>query len=472
MLRTANIIGSGPNGLAAAITLAQRGVAVTVYERNAQIGGACATAEVTLPGFRHDLGASVYPLGVASPFFRALPLADFGLRWIEPDAPLAHPLDDGTAVLLEHSLEATAAQFSAHDARAWRLLLASSVRDWPKLVNEVTRPLLRLPSSPFVMATFGVAAMLPAQALARTVFRDEPARALFAGCAAHSVLPLTHVASSAPGLVLAAAAHTTGWPIAAGGAQAIVDALAAYLRSLGGNIVLNTEIAQLDDLPPADAALFDTSVTTLDRIAGESFTPTFRKVLRGFRPGPGIFKLDFALREPIPWRAAACRRAATVHVGGTLGEIGLSEDAAFHGRPCDRPFVLLVQPSLFDPTRAPAGRHTAWAYCHVPYGSTENLTEVIERQIERFAPGFRECILASRASNAADLARWDPNLAGGDLSGGAMTFSQLLLRPTERLYSTSNPRVYLCSAATPPGGGVHGMCGHLAALRALQEHED
>ena len=472
MLRTANIIGSGPNGLAAAITLAQRGVAVTVYERNAQIGGACATAEVTLPGFRHDLGASVYPLGVASPFFRALPLADFGLRWIEPDAPLAHPLDDGTAVLLEHSLEATAAQFSAHDARAWRLLLASSVRDWPKLVNEVTRPLLRLPSSPFVMATFGVAAMLPAQALARTVFRDEPARALFAGCAAHSVLPLTHVASSAPGLVLAAAAHTTGWPIAAGGAQAIVDALAAYLRSLGGNIVLNTEIAQLDDLPPADAALFDTSVTTLDRIAGESFTPTFRKVLRGFRPGPGIFKLDFALREPIPWRAAACRRAATVHVGGTLGEIGLSEDAAFHGRPCDRPFVLLVQPSLFDPTRAPAGRHTAWAYCHVPYGSTENLTEVIERQIERFATGFRECILASRASNAADLARWDPNLAGGDISGGAMTFSQLLLRPTERLYSTSNPRVYLCSAATPPGGGVHGMCGHLAALRALQEHED
>ena len=471
-LHTANIIGSGPNGLAAAITLAQRGVAVTVYERNAQIGGACATAEVTLPGFRHDLGASVYPLGVASPFFRALPLADFGLRWIEPDAPLAHPLDDGTAVLLEHSLEATAAQFSAHDARAWRLLLASSVRDWPKLVNEVTRPLLRLPSSPFVMATFGVAAMLPAQALARTVFRDEPARALFAGCAAHSVLPLTHVASSAPGLVLAAAAHTTGWPIAAGGAQAIVDALAAYLRSLGGNIVLNTEIAQLDDLPPADAALFDTSVTTLDRIAGESFTPTFRKVLRGFRPGPGIFKLDFALREPIPWRAAACRRAATVHVGGTLGEIGLSEDAAFHGRPCDRPFVLLVQPSLFDPTRAPAGRHTAWAYCHVPYGSTENLTEVIERQIERFAPGFRECILASRASNAADLARWDPNLAGGDISGGAMTFSQLLLRPTERLYSTSNPRVYLCSAATPPGGGVHGMCGHLAALRALQEHED
>jgi phytoene dehydrogenase-like protein len=471
-LRTANIIGSGPNGLAAAITLAERGVAVTVYERNAQLGGACSTAEVTLPGFRHDLGASVFPLGVASPFFRTLPLADFGLRWIEPHAPLAHPLDDGTAVLLEHSLVDTAAQFSAHDARAWRLLLASSVRDWPVLVHEVTRPLLRLPSSPIVMATFGAAAMLPAQALARTVFRDEPARALFAGCAAHSVLPLTHVASAAPGLVLAAAAHATGWPIAAGGAQAVTDALAAYLRSLGGNIVLNTEIALLDDLPPADATLFDTSVPALDRIAGDTFTPSFRRVLRGFRPGPGIFKLDFALREPIPWRAAACSRAATVHLGGTLAEIAASEDAAFHGRPCDKPFVLLVQPSLFDPTRAPEGKHTAWAYCHVPYGSIQNLTNVVEDQIERFAPGFRDCILASRASNAADLARWDPNLTGGDVSGGAMTLQQLLLRPSERLYGTSNPRVYLCSASTPPGGGVHGMCGHLAALRALEGYTD
>jgi phytoene dehydrogenase-like protein len=467
-LRTANIIGSGPNGLAAAITLAQRGVRVTVYERNPRLGGACSTDEVTLPGFRHDLGASVFPLGVASPFFRTLPLEEFGLRWIEPDAPLAHPLDDGTAILLEHSLEATAAQFSEHDARAWRLLLASSVRDWPTLVDEVTRPLLRLPRSPVVMATFGAAAMLPAQALARSVFRDEPARALFAGCAAHSVLPLTHVASSAPGLVLAAAAHTTGWPIAAGGAQAITDALAAYLRSLGGTIVLNTEVSQLSDLPPADATLFDTSIATLDSLAGETFTPNFRRILRGFQPGPGIFKLDFALREPIPWRAAACSRAATVHLGGTLAEIALSEDAAFHGRPCDKPFVLLVQPSLFDPTRAPAGKHTGWAYCHVPYGSTENLTAIVEAQIERFAPGFRECILASRASNAADLARWDPNLAGGDISGGAMTLSQLLLRPTERLYATSNPRIYLCSSSTPPGGGVHGMNGHLAALAALE----
>ena len=471
-LRTANIIGSGPNGLAAAITLAQRGVAVTVYERNARLGGACSTDEVTLPGFRHDLGSSVYPLGVASPFLGALPLAAHGLRWIEPDAALAHPLDDGTALLLEHSLEATAAQFIAHDARAWRLLLASSVRDWPTLVNDGLRPLLRVPRSPVAMATFGAAAMLPAQALARTVFRDEPAQALFAGCAAHSMLPLTHVASAATGLILATAAHTTGWPIVAGGAQSLTDALAAYLRSLGGSIVLETEVSALDDLPPADATLFDTSVAALDRIAGETFTPAYRKVLRGFQPGPGIFKLDFALREPIPWRAAECRRAATVHLGGTLAEIARSEDAAFHGRPCDKPFVLLVQPSLFDPSRAPEGRHTAWAYCHVPYGSTENLTEVVECQIERFAPGFHECILASRASNAADLARWNPNLAGGDISGGAMTFSQLLLRPTERLYSTSNPSVYLCSSSTPPGGGVHGMCGHLAALRALEEHED
>jgi len=322
------------------------------------------------------------------------------------------------------------------------------------------------------MATFGAAGMMPAQALARTIFRDEPARALFAGCAAHSVLPLTQVASSAPGLVLAAAAHTTGWPIAAGGAQAVTDALAAYLRSLGGTIVLNTEVSQLSDLPPADATLFDTSIATLDNLAGDTFTPGYRKVLRGFQHGPGIFKLDFALREPIPWRAAACSRAATVHLGGTLDEIALSEDAAFHGRPFDpataKPFVLLVQPSLFDPTRAPAGKHTAWAYCHVPYGSTENLTTIVEAQIERFAPGFRECILASRASNAADLARWDPNLAGGDISGGAMTLSQLILRPTERLYATSNPHIYLCSSSTPPGGGVHGMNGHLAALAALE----
>lgn len=473
-LRTANVVGSGPNGLAAAITLAARGVAVTVYERNAQVGGACSTAELTLPGFRHDVGSSVFPLGVASPFFRTLPLEEFGLRWIEPPAAMAHPLDDGTAVMLEHDLEATAAQFEAHDGRAWRSLLEPSVRDWPKLVEDFTQPLLRFPSHPAAMATFGVAAMIPAQRLARTVFRGGPALALFAGCAAHAVLPLTRVASSAAGLVLITAGHTTGWPIAAGGAQAIADALVGYLGSLGGRVVLNAEVDDLRALPEADVTLFDTSVNMMMRLAGSALTPSFQTRLRSFKPGPGIFKMDFALREPIPWRAAACARAATVHVGGTLAEIARSEHDAFYGQHNDRPFVLVVQPSLFDPSRAPlsaagVAQHTAWAYCHVPAGSTEDRTGAIERQIERFAPGFSECILARRASGAAELVAWNPNLAGGDVSGGAMTLTQLLLRPTARLYRTSNPKLYLCSASTPPGGGVHGMCGHLAALAALAD---
>jgi phytoene dehydrogenase-like protein len=470
MLRTANIIGSGPNGLAAAITLAQRGVAVTVYERNAQPGGACSTAEVTLPGFLHDLGSSAYPLGVASPFFRSLPLKDFGLRWIQPEAAVAHPLDDGTALLLEHSFEATAAQFTAHDARAWKSLLAPSVRNWPALVEDFTQPLLRIPSHPIAMAQFGLPAMLPATWLAKAFFHGERARALFAGIAAHSVLPLSRIASAATGLVLAAAGHTTRWPIAAGGAQSVTNALAGYLQSLSGKIVLNTEIASLNELPVADATLFDTSVGSLMNLAGDALTPGFLQRLRGYKPGPGIFKLDFALSEPIPWRAKECLRAATVHLGGTLEEIAHSEHDAFYGKQNDRPYVLLVQPSLFDPARAPVGKHTAWAYCHVPTGSTLDRTQIIEAQIERFAPGFRDVILAKRASNATALAAWNPNLADGDVSGGAMTLSQLLFRPTAKQYRTSNPKLYLCSSSTPPGGGVHGMCGNLAALAAYQDH--
>jgi phytoene dehydrogenase-like protein len=470
-MRTANIIGSGPNGLAAAITLAQRGIAVTVYERNALPGGACSTAEVTLPGFRHDLGSSVYPLGIASPFFRALPLQDFGLRWIQPSAPAAHPLDDGTALLQEHSLDATAAQFDAHDAHAWRSLFASTIRDWRKIVDSVTQPMLRFPSHPVAMAFFGLPAMMPAQALARTIFRDERARTFFAGFAAHSVLPLTRIASSASGLVLAAAGHATGWPIVAGGAQGLSNALAAYLESLGGKILLNAEIRSLADLPCADATFFDTSVESLVRIAGDQLTPSYRTRLAHFKPGPGIFKIDYALSQPIPWRAPECSRAATVHLGGTLEEIACSEHAAFYGKQCDKPFVLLVQPSLFDPTRAPEGQHTAWAYCHIPTGSTHDYTQAIESQIARFAPGFRDCVLARRASSPATLAEWNPNLAGGDISGGAMTLSQLLFRPTARGCRTSNPQIYLCSSSAPPGGGVHGMCGHLAARTAMAEHE-
>jgi phytoene dehydrogenase-like protein len=466
-LHTANIIGSGPNGLAAAITLAQHGVEVTVYERNAQPGGACSTAEVTLAGFHHDLGSSVYPLGIASPFFRALPLDNFDLRWIEPDAPLAHPFDDGTAILQEHSLDATAAQFEPNDSSAWKSLYAPSIRDWHKLVADLMQPMLRLPDHPIAMSFFGMPGILPAQTLARSIFRSERARTFFAGFAAHSVLPLTHVASAATGLVLATAGHTTGWPIVAGGAQGLTGALTAYLESLGGKILLNQEVRSLRDISPVDATFFDTSVSTLARIAGDELSSSFRTRLAHFKSGPGIFKMDYALSQPIPWRAPECTRAATVHLGGSLAEIACSERDAFYGRHCDKPFVLLVQPSLFDPTRAPEGKHTAWAYCHVPSGSTHDYTPAIEAQIERFAPGFKDCVLARHASSPATLAEWNPNLAGGDISGGAMTFSQLLFRPTARGCRTSNADIFLCSSSAPPGGGVHGMCGHNAAIAAL-----
>ena len=469
-LRAANVVGSGPNGLAAAITLAQRGVRVTVYERGPGVGGACSTGEITLPGFHHDLGSSVYPLGIASPFFRSLPLERHGLRWIEPDAPLAHPLDDGTAVMLEHSLEQTAAQLGEHDGRAWTHLLGPLVADWERLVETVMHPLSRVPRHPLGLAKFGLAAAQPAALLGKLLFRSERARALLAGNAAHSVLPLTHVASSGAGLVLMAAAHASGWPLAAGGAQALSDALASYLASLGARIYLHAGIERLDQLDPADVTLFDTSSRALDRIAGQTLTPSFRTRMRHFQQGPGAFKMDWALSAPIPWAAKECLRAATVHVCGSMAEVVRSEAASHNGRRCARPFVLLVQPSLFDPSRAPAGRHTAWAYCHVPHGSTADYTDAIESQIERFAPGFRRCILARRTSSPGALEAWNPNLVGGDVSGGAMTLSQLLTRPTAHLWRTSNPRVYLCSASTPPGGGVHGMCGFLAAQAAWRDH--
>jgi phytoene dehydrogenase-like protein len=477
-LRTANIVGSGPNGLAAAVTLAECGVAVTVFERSERIGGACSTAELTLPGFKHDVGSSCFPLGVASPFFRSLPLEDYGLRWIEPPAPLAHPLDDGTAVMLEHDLDAICAQFGQHDARAWRALLGPSVRDWEQLVEAVTAPWMGLPQRLDTMVGFGAVAMFPARGLARGAFNEERTRALFAGVAAHGVIPLTHVASSATGLLLASAAHTTGWPIAAGGAGSITHALAGYLRSLGGRIVVDFEVhslAELERLNAADITIFDTSTEGMASIAGEALTGSFRTRLRHFKRGPGIFKVDYALRQPIPWKAVECARAATVHLGGSLEEIARSEADAFAGRQNDRPFVLVVQPSLFDAERAPAAengsaQHTAWAYCHVPSGSDEDRTAVIEAQIERFAPGFAECVLARRGWNAMALELENPNLVAGDVGGGAMTLDQLVARPTLRGYGTSNCAIYLCSSSTQPGGGVHGMCGFNAALAALKDH--
>lgn len=476
-LRTANIVGSGPNGLAAAVALAQCGVAVTVFERNANIGGACSTAELTLPGFRNDVGSSCFPMGVASPFFRTLPLEEFGLRWIEPPAPLAHPLDDGSAVMLEHDIDATAAQFGQHDARAWRALMAPSVRDWTQLVEAATAPWMGLPQRLDTMAGFGSVALFPARGLARAVFQEERARVLFAGVAAHAVIPLTHVGSSAAGLVLTTAAQTTGWPVAAGGAQCITQALAGILRHLGGRIVTEFEVGSLDELDrlnASDVTLFDTSPGAMAAIAGDALTESYRARLQRFRRGPGIFKVDYALRQSIPWAAADCARAATVHLGGSLEEIVESEADAFAGRQNERPFVIVVQPSLFDPERAPAAedgtaQHTAWAYCHVPSGSDEDRTAVIEAQIERFAPGFADCVLARRSWNASALELVDPNLVGGDVSAGAGTLGQLIARPTLRTYRTSNRAIYLCSASTPPGGGVHGMCGYNAALAVLED---
>ncbi len=455
---TASIIGSGPNGLAAAIALASAGVAVTVSERNAQIGGACSTAETTLPGFRHDLGSSVYPMGIASPFFRSL-LIEF--PWIEPPAPCAHPLDDGTAVLLEHSLDDTAANLDSTDSRKYRSLVEPLADRFAELAVDLLGPMQHIPRRPILLARFGLSALLPAASLARSRFSGVRARALFAGMAAHSVMPLEAPASAAVGLVLMAAGHASGWPIVRGGAQMLTDALAHHLESLNGRIVVGHEVTEM---PEADVILADVTPRQLLRIAGPALPQGYRRELERFRYGGGAFKIDYALNSPIPWTANECSRAATVHLGGTMEEIVASE----RDFDSSAPFVLLTQPSLFDPSRAPAGRHTAWAYCHVPNGSPVDRLEAIERQIERFAPGFRDCILARYVSPPAELERWNPNLVGGDLSGGAMTPGQLFFRPTASLYRTPLSGLFLCGASTPPGGGVHGMAGWHAAQAALR----
>lgn len=454
---TATIIGSGPNGLSAAIVLAAAGFATTVFERNVQIGGACSTAETALPNFRQDLGSSVYPLGIASPFFRSLP---FEIPWIEPTAPCAHPLDDGTAVMLEHSIEDTVATLDACDASRYRSLIAPLVSEFAELSEEILGPILHVPRHPFVLARFGLSALLSAASLARSRFAGKRAKAFFAGMATHSVLSLEAPASAAVGLTIIAAGHATGWPILRGGAQALPDALARYLEDLGGRIEINHEVTQL---PETDLILADITPRQLLRIADSQLPSHYCKRLESFRYGAGAFKIDYALSAPIPWTAPECSRAATIHIGGWLEEIAESERTFTS----DRPFVILVQPSLFDTTRAPTGQHTAWAYCHVPNGSAKDYTESIERQIARFAPDFRDCILARSVSSPVVLERWNPNLIGGDFLGGAMDIQQLLFRPTRSLYRTPQSNLYLCGASTPPGGGVHGMAGYHAATTAL-----
>ncbi|HEX3571316.1 MAG TPA: NAD(P)/FAD-dependent oxidoreductase [Acidobacteriaceae bacterium] len=466
----AAVIGSGPNGLSAAIVLAQAGMDVEVFEAQPTPGGGARSMELTLPGFQHDFGSAVHPLGIGSPFFASLGLERYGLEWLHSPAALAHPLDDGTASILYQDLSTTAAALG-RDGDAWCSLMEPFSTRWTDLTEDILGPPIHFPRHPFLLARFGRDAILPATTVARTHFTGEPARALFAGIAAHSFLALDSPLSASFGMVLAIAGHAVGWPIPRGGAQAIADALAACLRDLGGTIHVNSPIDRLSDIAEADVILCDITPRQLLAISdgGAAFTPAYRRQLQAYRYGPGVFKVDYALSSPIPWTAPTCASAATVHLGGTLEEIAASESAIAQGRTARRPFVLLSQPTLFDPTRAPVGKHIAWAYCHVPNGCTEDMLPRLEAQIERFAPGFSATILARHVSTPAILEALNPNLIGGDISGGAITLRQFILRPTPGEYRTSAPNVYLCSSSTPPGGGVHGMCGFHAARTAIRD---
>lgn len=465
------VVGSGPNGLAAAVTLAQAGAKVLVLEAAATIGGGTRVAELTLPGFLHDVCSGAHPMGELSPFFRELPLHEHGLEWVHPRASVAHPLEDSRAVMLWRSMDRTC-EGLGRDGGAYRRLIAPFLRDPHGLLRDAMGP-LRLPSHPISFLRFGALGMLPATWLARFAFRDDAARAVFAGCAAHSILPLSHPMTSALGLMFALTAHVVDWPVAKGGSIAISNALASLLRTLGGEIRTSVAVTSLRDLPAARVVLFDTDPWQLASICEPVLPSGYVRRLRRFHFGPGVFKLDWALDGPIPWHDPTCLDASTVHVGGTLDEIAASEAAAWRGELAERPFVLVVQQSLFDSARAPVGKHTGYAYCHVPSGSTVDMTARIEAQIERFAPGFGDLILARHVTSPADFERGNANYRGGAITGGAADLTQLFTRPVARLdpYATPNPRVFLCSASTPPGGGVHGMCGYHAALSALRGME-
>ena len=461
------VVGSGPNGLTAAITLARAGWKVAVFEASSTLGGGTKTLELTLPGFDHDVCSAVHPLAVASPVFQSFPLAAHGLQWVYPPIAVAHPLDDGSAVVLRGSVENTAGTLGA-DERSYQRLMGPLVRDWGVLCPEFLTP-VHVPVHPLALARFGMDALCGASALARAVFRTERARALFAGLAAHSRLPLEQAGAAAVGLVLGMAGHAVGWPIPKGGSGRLAAALCSYLESLGGQLFAGSRVDSIADLPGARAVVCDVSPKELLRIAGDRLPRDFRRRLGKYRYGPGAFKVDWALDRPIPWRAPECFDAATVHVGGTLGEIAESERNAWTGRHSARPFVLLCQPTVFDHTRAPAGKHPAWAYCHVPNGWTMDMVERIEAQIERFAPGFRKRILARHVFSPADFEAANPNIVGGDINGGAQDLGQLFFRPTRMLYRTPAKGLYICSASTPPGGGVHGMCGYWAAQSVLRD---
>lgn len=462
------VVGAGPNGLAAAVALATEGLSVKVLEAARVPGGAARTEALTLPGFLHDVGSAVYPLGVGSPFFRTLPLADHGLEWVHPEIPLAHPLEGGRAAVLHRDLDRTVRELGV-DGPAYRSLLAPLVKGWRSLAGHVLNTPLRIPSAPILMARFGLRALRPTDRLAER-FRTDEARALLAGNAAHTGLPLDQVPGAAAGLVLMAAGHAVGWPVPRGGAGALTRALVSLLEARGGVVVTDHRVESVDDLPAARAVLLDLTPRQVVAVAGHRLPAPYARTLEEWRYGPGAFKVDWALDGPIPWEAEACRRAGTVHVGGTLEEIAEAERAPWAGEVADRPFVLLAQPTVMDPSRAPDGHHTAWAYCHVPTRWTGDATAAVEAQVERFAPGFTQRILARSVHGPPALEAWNANLVGGDVNGGSPTLSQTLGRPVfaRRPWATPVDDLYLCSASTPPGGGVHGMCGYHAARTALK----
>ncbi|SEN31818.1 Phytoene dehydrogenase-related protein [bacterium A37T11] len=463
------VVGSGPNGFAAAITLQRSGLSVLLLEGKDTVGGGMRTAELTLQGFHHDICSAVHPMGIGSPFFRSLPLAEHGLEFIHPEVMAAHPFDNGHAAALYKSVEETADGLGV-DKPAYLKLFKPLINIWPNIDSEMLGPLLTIPKHPIDLATFGLKALQSGKQIAAR-YQSKEARGLWSGLVAHSMIPLDDLTSSAIALILSTVGHISGWPIPKGGSQSIANALASYFTSIGGEIQTNQLISTISQLPDAKALLFDTSPSQLLEICGDRLSNSYRRRLNTFRYGMGVFKVDWALSEPVPFLAEACRKAGTVHLGNTFEEVALSERQIWDGKHAERPYVLFAQQSLYDPARAPHGQHTGWGYCHVPNGSQKDMTATIEAQVERFAPGFRDTILSRHTYNTSEMHTYNPNYIGGDINGGVVNIAQLINRPILSLspYKTSAKGIYMCSASTPPGGGVHGMCGYYAATQALKD---